>query len=144
MNRAVNNEVNINNGKSVAALFAEMKQELQDFVQTRVTMFKVELQEKVRVVKAAAPLAVIGAVLLLTAYLLLTLALVALVFALLPDNAYRWCIAFAAIGVLWLILGGIAAYMAKRELEVKGLLPKRTVEVLKEDKMWIQTEVKQI
>ena len=89
MNRAVNNEVNINSGKSAAALFAEMKQELQDFVQTRVTMFKVELQEKVRVVKAAAPLAVIGAVLLLTAYLLLTLALVALVFALLPDNAYR-------------------------------------------------------
>lgn len=144
MNRAVNNEVNINNGKSVAALFAEMKQELQDFVQTRVTMFKVELQEKVRVLKAAAPLAVAGAVLLLTAYLLFTLALVALVFAFLPDNAYRWCIAFAAIGVLWLILGGIAAYMAKRELEVKGLLPKRTVEVLNEDKMWIQSEVKQI
>jgi uncharacterized membrane protein YqjE len=144
MNRAVNNEVNINNGKSVAALFAEMKQELQDFVQTRVTMFKVELQEKVRVIKAAAPLAVIGAMLLLTAYLLFTLALVSLVFAFLPDNAYRWCIAFAAIGVLWLILGGIAAYMAKRELEVKGLLPKRTVEVLKEDKMWIQAEVKQI
>ena len=144
MNRAVNNEVNINNGKSVAALFAEMTQELQDFVQTRVTMFKVELQEKVRVMKAAAPLAVIGAVLLLTAYLLFTLALVSLVFAFLPDNAYRWCIAFAAIGLLWLILGGIAAYMAKRELEVKGLLPKRTVEVLKEDKMWIQSEVKQI
>ena len=76
MNRAVNNEVNINNGKSVAALFAEMKQELQDFVQTRVTMFKVELQEKVRIMKAAAPLAVIGATLLLTAYLLFTLALV--------------------------------------------------------------------
>jgi uncharacterized membrane protein YqjE len=144
MNRAVNNEVNINNGKSVAALFAEMKQELQDFVQTRVTMFKVELQEKVRVMKAAAPLAVVGAVLLLTAYLLFTLALVSLVFAFLPDNAYRWCIAFAAIGLLWLILGVIAAYMAKRELEVKGLLPKRTVEVLKEDKMWIQSEVKQI
>jgi uncharacterized membrane protein YqjE len=140
----MNNEVNINNGKSVAALFAEMKQELQDFVQTRVTMFKVELQEKVRVVKAAAPLAVIGAVLLLTAYLLFTLALVSLVFAFLPDNAYRWCIAFAAIGLLWLILGGIAGYMAKRELEVKGLLPKRTVEVLKEDKVWIQAEVKQI
>ena len=140
----MNNEVNINNGKSVASLFAEMKQELQDFVQTRVTMFKVELQEKVRVVKAAAPLAVIGAVLLLTAYLLFTLALVALVSAFLPDNEYRWSIAFAAIGVLWSILGAIAAYMAKRELEVSGLLPKRTVEVLKEDKMWIQSEVKQI
>ena len=140
----MNNEVNINNGKSVAALFAEMKNELQDFVQTRVTMFKVELQEKAKVLKAAAPLAVIGAVLLLTAYLLFTLALVALVFAFLPENDYRWCIAFAAVGVLWLLVGGVAAYMAKRELEVKGLLPKRTVEVLKEDKMWIQAEVKQI
>jgi len=29
-------------------------------------------------------------------------------------------------------------------LEVKGLVPKRTVEVLKEDKLWIQSEVKQI
>lgn len=140
----MNNEVNINNGKSVAALFAEMKNELQDFVQTRVTMFKVELQEKAKVLKAAAPLAVIGAVLLLTAYLLFTLALVALVFAFLPENDYRWCIAFAAVGVLWLLVGGVAAYMAKRELEVKGLLPKRTVEVLKEDKIWIQSEVKQI
>lgn len=140
----MNNEVTINNGKNIATLLAEMKRELQDFVQTRIAMLKVELQEKVRVMKAVAPLAVVGALLLLTAYLLFTLALVALVFVFLPDNAYRWCISFAAIAVLWTILGGIAAYLAKRELEVKGLLPKRTVEVLKEDKIWIQSEVRQI
>jgi uncharacterized membrane protein YqjE len=94
--------------------------------------------------KAAAPLAVLGALLLITAFLLFSLALVALVFAFLPDNEYRWFFAFLAIAVLWSIVGGIAVYMAKRELEVKGLLPKRTVEVLKEDKLWIQSEVKQI
>ena len=42
------------------------------------------------------------------------------------------------------LLGGIAAYFAKRELEVRGLLPKRTVDILKDDKVWIQSEVKQI
>ena len=138
----MNNEVH--NGKNLTLLLAELKQEVQDFIQTRLTMLKVELQEKVRTLKAAAPLAVIGGLLLLTAFLLFTLALVALVFVFLPDNAYRWFLAFLAIAVLWSILGGIAAYLAKRELEVKGLLPKRTVEVLKEDKLWIQSEVKQI
>ncbi|HZQ96472.1 MAG TPA: phage holin family protein [Candidatus Sulfotelmatobacter sp.] len=132
------------NGKNLTTLLAEMKQELQDFVQTRITMLKVELQEKIKVLKTAAPLAIVGIVLLLTAYLLFTLAVVALVFAFLPDNAYRWCIAFAAVAVLWTLLGGVAAYFAKREFEVKGLLPKRTVEVLKDDKVWIQSEVKQI
>ena len=140
----MNDEVNINNGKNIATLLAEMKQELQDFVQTRFAMLKVELQEKVRVLKAAAPLAGIGALLLLTAFLLFTLALVALVFVFLPDNPYRWFLAFLAIAVLWSIVGGIAAYLAIRELQVNGLLPKRTVEVLKEDKIWIQSEVKQI
>lgn len=134
----------VNNGRSVAALLGEMKQELQDFAQTRLTMLKVELQEKVRMVKTAAPLAAAGVLLFLTAFLLLSLALVALAFALLPDSAYRWCLAFLAVAILWSIIGGIAAYMAKRELEVKGLLPKRTVEVLKEDKQWIRSEVKQI
>ena len=140
----MNHEVNINTGKSVAALISEMKQELQDFAQTRFTMLKVELQEKVRALKAAAPLALIGALLLLTAFLLFSLALVALIFAALPDSSYRWFLALLAIAVFWSLIGGIAAYMAKRELEVKGLLPKKTVEVLKEDKQWIQFEVRQI
>jgi uncharacterized membrane protein YqjE len=130
--------------KNLTTLLAEMKQELQDFVQTRVAMFKVELQEKVRVLKAAAPLAVIAAVMGLTAFLLFTLALVGLLFVFLPANEYRWCLAFLGIAILWSIVGGIAGYLAKRELEVKGLLPKRTVEVLKEDKVWIQSEVRQI
>jgi len=136
----MNNEVH--NGRNLASLLSEMKEELKDFIQTRVAMFKAELQEKVRVLKAAAPLAIIGLVLLMTAYLLLTLALVGLVLAAVPDNPYRWAIAFGCVGVLWLILGAGAGYFAYRELQLKGLMPKRTVEVLKEDKVWIQAEVK--
>jgi uncharacterized membrane protein YqjE len=132
----------VHNARNLASLLSEMKEELKDFIQTRVAMFKAELKEKVRMLKAAAPLAAIGLVLLLTAYLLLTLAVVGLVLAAVPNNPYRWAIAFACVGLLWGILGAGAAYFAYRELQLKGLMPKRTVEVLKEDKVWIQSEVK--
>ena len=59
----------IHNGRNVASLLSEMKDELKDFIQTRVAMFKAELQEKVAALKSAAPLAIAGLLLLGTAYL---------------------------------------------------------------------------
>ena len=110
---------NPNNGRSLAAIIAEMKEELKEFVQTRSRMLKAEVQEKFTALKIAAPLAGVGALLLGTAYLLFTMALVALVSALFRDNPYRWCFAFAAIAVLWGLLGGIAAYLAKAGVPVE-------------------------
>jgi len=132
----------VNSGRSLAAIIAEIKDELKEFAQTRIEMFKAELQEKSKTLKIAAPLAVLGALLLGTAYLLFTLALVGLAVAFFPDNRYRWFFAFAIVAALWTFVGGIAAYFAKREFELKGLMPKKTIEVLKGDKIWIQMEVK--
>ncbi len=132
----------IHNGKNLPTLLTEMKEELKDFVQTRIAMLKAEVGEKLGVLKTAAPLGAAAILLLSTAYFLFTLALVGLIVAALADNPYRWFIAFLCIAFLWSILGGIAAYLAKRELEVKGLVPNRTIEVLKGDKMWVQSEVK--
>ncbi len=133
---------NGSNGKNLTTLLSEMKEELKEFVQTRIAMLKGELQEKIRILKTAAPLGVAAVFLLSTAYLLLTMALVGLVAAFFAASPYRWFFAFLAIAVLWTILGGVAAYFAKRELELKGLMPKRTIEILKGDKVWVQSEVR--
>ena len=130
------------NGRTVTELLADIKRELQDFVETRVAILRTELAEKLKTLKVALPLAVVAALLLLTASLLFTLAVVGLVAAFLPDGPYRWGLAFLAIGFLWTILGGIAAYFAKREFEIKEMLPRRTIAVLKQDRSWIQSEVK--
>ncbi len=130
------------NGKNLTRLLTEMKEELVEFVTTRFVIFKTEMQEKVRTLKTAAPLGIAAAVLLLTAYLLFTLAIVGLLVAAFASNPYRWFFAFLAVAVAWTILGGMAAYLAKRELEIKGLMPKRTIEILKGDKLWMQAEVK--
>jgi uncharacterized membrane protein YqjE len=132
----------VNNDRSLAAIISEMKGELKDFAQTRIEMLKQEMQEKVGRLKIAAPLAAAAVLLLLTAYLLITLALVAAVSAAFASSPFRWFFGFGIVGLVWAIFGGVAGYFAKRELELKTLAPKRTIDVLKGDKVWLQREVK--
>jgi uncharacterized membrane protein YqjE len=133
---------NANNGRSLAAILTAMKEELKEFAQTRLEMLKTELRDTIKTLKVAAPLAALGALLLGTAYLLFTMAVVGLLVVFFRDNPYRWFFAFAVVGAVWSLLGGIAGYFAKREFELNGLLPRKTIEVLKGDKLWIQAEAK--
>ena len=132
----------VNNGRTVGSILSDTKEELKEFLETRIAMLRTELSDKMAMVKAAAPLAVVGIVFLVTAYVLFTLGLVGVIVAFLPDNPYRWCIAFFAIAFLWGIIGGLTSYFAMREFKLKELMPRRTMQVLKEDKMWIQSEVR--
>lgn len=130
------------NGKTLGQVVSEAKEEIKDFAHTRIELLKTELRQNLKLLKVAALLTVIAAVLLSTAYLFLTVALVALVAAVFADNPYRWVYGFLAVGVSWAILGGIAGYFAKREFGLKGITPRRTIAVLRGDKLWIQSEAK--
>ena len=129
-----------NHVRSLAAIIAELKDEIKDFVQTRVEMFKSELRETLDAWKTAVPLAAIAVLLLATAYLLLTIAVVMLIAVAFWDNPYRWFLAFLVVGALWSIGGGILGWLALREFRSKGLFTRKTIEVLKADKIWIQSE----
>lgn len=130
------------NGRTFAEVVAEMKEEIRDFAQTRIRLFKAEAQQKLALLKVAALLAVVAVVMLATAYLLLTVGLAALIAAILTNNPYRWVFGFFGVALLWAVVGGVAAYFAKREFALKGIVPRRTLEVLKADKIWIQREAK--
>jgi uncharacterized membrane protein YqjE len=136
-NDAENNQT----ARSLAAIAADMKQELKEFAETRVAILKSEFREKIGHWKIAAPLAAIGVLLLGTAYLLITLGLVALG-AVFIDSPYRWFFALIGVGVLWALLGGVAIYIAKREFALNRVLPNKTLEVLKGDKIWLQKEAR--
>lgn len=130
------------NGRTWAEVVADIKEELKEFAQTRIQLFKTESRQKLALLKIGVLLAAAAIVLLATAYLLLTMGLVALVAALFTDHPYRWVFGFFGISILWSLLGGTAAYFAKREFALKGILPRRTLEVLKGDKVWLQREAK--
>jgi uncharacterized membrane protein YqjE len=130
------------NGRRVAEILAEMKGELVEFVQTRTTMLRTELREKWKTLRVAIPLAGVAALLLGTAFLLITGALVGLVVAAFPQSIYRWFFACLIVGLFWGISGAGAAYFAIREFKLKSMMPLRTLEVLKGDKLWIEAEVR--
>ena len=128
--------------RSVADVLMEIKNELRDFVETRYELFRSELKDGLSTVRSAAPLAIAAAIFFGTAYLLLTLALVAVIAVAFWNNPYHWFFAFLIVGVVWAIIGGVLAFLVLNGLRTRGLFPKKTVEVLKRDKRWIQNEVK--
>ena len=130
------------NGRTFGSILFETKEELKEFVETRIELFKMEMRDRLKMVKRAAPSAVIGLVFLGTAYILFTLALVAAIAGVLHNNLFAWCFGFLAISIVWGIVGMVALAAAKRRFKAKELVPKRTLDVLKHDKAWIQTEVR--
>jgi uncharacterized membrane protein YqjE len=130
------------NGRNLASLLAEIKDEVWDFLETRIIMLKTELSEKSRNLKTAALLLVTAGLLLMTAGLLMTAALVSLIAAAFPDSTYRWFFALIIVGLLWSIFAALTAYFARRQLQLKGILPRRTIEVLKNDEIWVRTEIR--
>lgn len=131
-----------NNDRKLVDIIAEMKKEFQEFIQTRLELFRRELREKVKLLKFAVPLAGISLVLAVTAYLLLTAAVVSLVVVAFEGSLYRWFFGFLLVGVVWAVLAGVTAFLAKRQFDLTQLMPKKTIEVLKGDKFWIQQETK--
>jgi uncharacterized membrane protein YqjE len=132
----------ITNGRTLAGVVAELKDELKEFISTRIQMLQAELREKAKTLKVAAPLGIVALVLLGTAYLLFTLMIVSLIVVAFEGSAYQWFLAFLITGVLWSIAGGTCALFAWREFKDQGLAPKKTIKVLKEDQIWLQTEAR--
>jgi hypothetical protein len=130
------------NGRSLAALLAELKDELKSFLETRFNMLASELRDKVSAWKLALPTIAAGLVLLGTAWLLLTGALVAAVYVAFLGNAFAVAISLLLVGIAYAILGALAASFAYRGLADTGVLPRRTLRVLREDRLWLEDEVK--
>jgi uncharacterized membrane protein YqjE len=137
------------NGHSVAdhdrplgSIVTEIRDEVIDFAATRLEMLKAELQEGLTAIKRVIPAAAAAIIFLITAHVLFTLALVGLVAVAFWTNPYRWFFAFLIVAIVWAITGGLTAWMAFRRLRTHGLFPKRTVEVLTADKIWLQNEAR--
>ena len=129
-----------NQERSLGEIVTEIKREVKEFLNTRLEMVRVEIHEAVRAGRIGLPLFVLALGLIAIASLMFTLALVALVASAFAGSPYAWFFAFAIVGILWAVAGAIAAFFAYNEF--RGRFPKRTMEVLKADKLWLQSEIR--
>ncbi len=127
--------------KSLPEIVNELKVELKDFVATRVAILRSEMRDKLSSLKEAVPALIIGLVLLWTAWLLFTGFLVtAIAFAF--STPWGWVWAFLIVAAGYLLLGGLLASGGVSKLKQTKLVPERTLRVLKQDEVWLQTEAK--
>ena len=130
-----------NEERTLRNILREIGAGVTEFVETRVQMAKSELRETVGALKAAIPLAVIAVALVVTGLLLLTLALVSLTASAFAGSPYAWFYAFLIVGFCWVAFGAVTAFFAVNQLRGRRF-PKRTIEVLKADKVWLQNEAR--
>lgn len=128
------------NGRSLAEVISEIKDEVKEFVQTRASMFVAEMREKISNSKTGAIYAGVALVLGWMGLLMLSVALAALVAVAFWGSPYAWFFGFLIIGLLWTIMAAMLAIAAVRQF--RDLAPKRTIQVLKEDKIWLQNEAR--
>jgi mannose/fructose/N-acetylgalactosamine-specific phosphotransferase system component IID len=120
----------------------EAKSEFKAFFETRVAMLRSEMKDKMTQVKVAAPLMLVGAIFGVTAWLVLTGALVAVISVAFQGTAFGPFIALVIVGVTYAIVAGLAMWMGYGRLTAQSLMPERTMTVLKEDKVWLQNEAR--
>lgn len=132
------------NGRTLAGVITEFKDELKEFIATRVDMAKSELRDKMQAWKTALPLIVVGLVLLATGWFVLTAALIAIIAVAFRPSPFAYFFAFIIVGVAYAFAGVVCAAFAWRELAEQGIVPHRTVKVLQDDKVWLQTETRRV
>jgi uncharacterized membrane protein YqjE len=128
--------------RPLADVLLEIKEELVSFVETRLYLCQTEFKETVDSMKGWLPLAITAAVLLGTAYLLLTAMIVSLVSSLFVNNQFRWPIAFSVVGGVEALAGIIAVVKIRNAFRKRGSFPKKTLEILKADGRWLKDGVK--
>lgn len=132
----------MNHEKSLGIVLTEAKEELKEFLETRLRLLRSEISEKIRTWKYSVPLLLLAGALLLAGWMVLTFAFVTLLHAWFLPGPYAWFWAGLIVAVVYLIAGGAVGWFAYSELKATGLAPKRTLEVLKQDQVWLQNETR--
>ena len=130
------------NNKSIGQVVSELKNDARDFVSTRLQLLMQEMNDKLKVLKAAIPILIVAALLGGIALIVLTFALVAFLAGVFQPSPYAWCYGALIVTALYAIAAFGLFYLGKRELTQTGMAPTRTLRVLKQDQIWIQNEAR--
>lgn len=122
---------------STSSLVADAMSQMARLVETEIKLVRTELGEKLSEAIWAVAIIAASAVLLLASIILLLIGCVHLLiyFGMQPFVAYF------AVGLLFIVIGGIAVYFAISRLTPSGLAPKRSLNQISKDARAIKEQV---
>jgi hypothetical protein len=123
-------------GRPVAALLSDLAGETSTLVRQEIALFKAELNEKLAQIGLGAGAITAGGVIAFSGWL----ALVAAAILGLSQVLAPWLSALI-IGVVVIAVGAGLALFGKSRLKADALVPRRTLNSLREDEAWIRDQV---
>jgi hypothetical protein len=123
-------------GRPVAELLSDLAGETSTLVRQEIALFKAELNEKLGQIGLGAGALAAGGVIAFSGWL----ALVAAAILGLSHVLAPWLSALI-IGILVVALGAGLALFGKSRLKVDALVPRRTLNSLREDEAWIRDQI---
>ena len=120
-------------------LFRQLAQDSATLVRQEMALAKAELKSNVKSAARDAVMVAVGGILALVGVTVLIAFLVVAV----GDALDNYWLGALIVGVLFLLVGGILAMTSLKKLKHEEVAPTRTLETLKEDKQWLQSEIKQ-
>jgi hypothetical protein len=122
--------------RTVAALLADLANQISALVRQEVALFKAELLEKLGVIGRGVGAIAIGALIALSGWLaLVAAAVLGLAIVLAP-----W-LAALIVGVVLIAIGGALLYFGKSRLDADALAMRRTLGSLREDEAWVREQI---
>ena len=123
---------------STPALFADAMAKMTTLFETELRLVKTEIGEKISTAIHAVIVIAVAAVLMLAALILL---LIGAVEVLIAFGMVRWA-AYVLVGVVIALIGGVALYIASRQLSSDKLMPSRTFDQLGKDADALKEQVR--
>lgn len=120
-------------------LIRALAQDSATLVRQEVALAKAELQDTVKSVARDIAMVAVGGVLALIGVLVLVAFLVIAV----GDAVNEYWLGALIVGAVFLLIGGLLAMSNIKKLKHESMAPTRTLETIKEDKQWLQSEIKQ-
>jgi len=121
-------------------LFRQLAQDSATLVRQEMALAKAELRENVKSVARDTAKIAVGAVLAGVG----ALVLVGFLVLLLGDAIGKYWAGALIVGILLVAIGGFLAMSAMKRLKQDSITPEQTLQTLKEDKQWLQSEMKQV
>jgi uncharacterized membrane protein YqjE len=129
--------------ENLPTLFSRLGDDVMSLVDAKLGLIKVELKEDVAVYTRGAALIAVGAILATVGFVLANVALAFLVSQLFSfeDPRANYAAGFVLTGVLYLVVGGLVALLAKKRMAAHDPTPRRTLEEIRKDKQWLKNEI---
>jgi len=131
--------VHVDSQPSLASLVGGIVNDAQQLLRQEVTLAKQEVKEELSKVKAVAASGAIALALAVVGGLLLCQMLVYLLFWATDQRLPLWA-CFGIVGAVFLAAAGVLAAVAKTKASQIDVVPRQTVETMKENVQWLKTQ----